>query len=532
MLLNKITLSTKMIAIPLCVAIIMASIFVFLLPHIHSRLFEEKRIKTRQLVEVAAALINHYVDLEKKGLMKPAEAKAAAKAAIKALRYDGKEYFWINNFEPRMVMHPYKSSLDGKLVGKFKDVNGVYLFNEMIKVAKTKGQGFVSYHWHKPGHDDVFLKISYVKAIPAWGWIVGSGIYVDDVTEEVNHIIYAVALVVAVIFVLVVIVSWLFARSVSRPLTRAINVLDAGSVDILHSARNMSSSSQQLAESNSQQAASLEKTAASLEELASMTHNNADNARQADSLMTDTQKVVTNAENSMQQMNQSMTAISDASDEVGKIIKTIDEIAFQTNLLALNAAVEAARAGEHGAGFAVVADEVRSLAMRAAEAAKSTQALIKNTLQQVSKGSEIVRRTNTDFAAVAESSGKVGQLVSDIATSSSEQSQGIDQINRAVSEMDTMVQSNAANAEETATEAEQMRSQAELIKEVVAELVAISGVSRKTRGLTKKTPSFEQPSEHPTAEALPGPSKHQPAARPQVSPQEDIDGFNGNFDDF
>jgi len=170
-----------------------------------------------------------------------------------------------------------------------------------------------------------------------------------------------------------------------------------------------------------------------------------------------------------------MEDISKASDETSKIIKTIDEIAFQTNLLALNAAVEAARAGEAGAGFAVVANEVRNLAMRAAEAAKSTSGLIEGTVKKVREGSELVERTNTAFAEVSKSAARVAGLVSEIAAASGEQAQGIGQINKAVSEMERVTQQSAANAEESAAAGEELTAQAGQLKRYVADLDSLIG---------------------------------------------------------
>jgi len=208
-----------------------------------------------------------------------------------------------------------------------------------------------------------------------------------------------------------------------------------------------------------------------------MTKQNADNAQQANTLMTETGKLIEEANASMKDLTRSMSEITRASEETGKIIKTIDEIAFQTNLLALNAAVEAARAGEAGAGFAVVADEVRNLAMRAAEAAKNTANLIEDTVKKVKVGSDVVGRTNEAFSKMATSSKKVSELVSEIAAASSEQAQGIEQINKAVAEMDKVVQKNAASAEESASAAEEMNAQAETMKGFVVELMTLVGGS-------------------------------------------------------
>jgi methyl-accepting chemotaxis protein len=175
----------------------------------------------------------------------------------------------------------------------------------------------------------------------------------------------------------------------------------------------------------------------------------------------------------MEELTQSMTEISNASEETAKIIKTIDEIAFQTNLLALNAAVEAARAGEAGAGFAVVADEVRNLAMRAADAAKNTAKLIEESVKKIKSGSEIVSKTNEAFRKVATGSKKVSELVGEIAAASQEQAQGIEQINKAVAEMDKVVQKNAANAEESAAASQQLIAQAEQMRAFVGDLVTL-----------------------------------------------------------
>ena len=245
-------------------------------------------------------------------------------------------------------------------------------------------------------------------------------------------------------------------RALVAPMIKDANNMGLASEKLNEAVKVISRASNQLAEGSSSQAASLEESSSSLEEMASMTRNNADNAAQADTLMSETRTTMERAVQSMDQLNGSMKDIAAASEETSKIIKTIDEIAFQTNLLALNAAVEAARAGEAGAGFAVVADEVRSLAMRAAEAAQSTAALIEGTVSKVGDGVKLVNSTGEVFEEVAGNSVKVAELISEIAMASREQSQGIDQINGAVTQMDKATQTAAANAQESAAAASDM----------------------------------------------------------------------------
>jgi methyl-accepting chemotaxis protein len=287
-------------------------------------------------------------------------------------------------------------------------------------------------------------------------------------------------------------IAFFITRSITAPVNRIIAGLNEGANQVTAASAEVSSSSQSMAEGASQQAASIEETSSSMEEMSSMTKKNSENASHADGLMRETNKVVKTANDSMGKLNISMKEISRASEETSNIIKTIDEIAFQTNLLALNAAVEAARAGEAGAGFAVVADEVRNLAMRAADAAKNTAELIEGTVKKVHDGSKLVSTTNVAFDQVAESSAKVGDLIAEISASSKEQSSGIDQVNIAITEMDKVVQQNAANAEESASASEEMNAQAEQLREYVGDLVRLVAGKQNKESLNNEFKSPEK----------------------------------------
>jgi len=278
----------------------------------------------------------------------------------------------------------------------------------------------------------------------------------------------------AVVFCLVVLVMFIggvfITHSITRPIQHITQVLHQSADQVSSTAGQVSTSSQQLAEGTSAQAASIEESSSSLEEMSSMTKTNVDNAGDARTMMTKTRGIVKKVDGHMHQMSTAMQAITKSSEETGKIIKTIDEIAFQTNLLALNAAVEAARAGEAGSGFAVVAEEVRNLAMRAANAARNTADLIDKTIQSVESGSELAEQTQSAFKENIEISTTVDGLVEEIVTASQEQAKGIDQVNLAVSQMDKVIQQSAANAEQTAGAAAEMNDQAEQMKSAVSEL--------------------------------------------------------------
>jgi methyl-accepting chemotaxis protein len=505
-MLAKIKLSSKITLLSALLVLGFSLTIALIYPKVRQNMYDAKYLKTRHVVETAWGILDFYARQVKAGVLTAETGKKQALEAIKNLRYEKDDYFWINDMEPRMIMHPIKPELDGKDLSENKDPNGKKLFVAFVEKVKSEGAGFVDYYWSKPGKTEPIPKISYVKGFPEWEWIIGSGIYIDDVEKELNPIFYTLLLSILITGGAGLSLAYLIARSISKPVNQIVAGLNEEADLVASASGQVSSASQSLAEGASEQAASIEETSSSLEEMSSMTKQNADNATQADNLMKEAKLLVGTANESMGKLTESMKEISSASEETAKIIKTIDEIAFQTNLLALNAAVEAARAGEAGAGFAVVADEVRNLAMRAADAAKNTANLIEGTVKKVKDGAVLVSKTNEAFGEVAGSAAKVAQLVREIASASSEQAQGIDQINKAVAEMDKVVQQNAANAEESASASEEMSAQAQEIKSFVKGLViivegntngnerahvrkALRSISEKTAGPAARIPS-------------------------------------------
>ncbi len=271
------------------------------------------------------------------------------------------------------------------------------------------------------------------------------------------------------------IIAFFIIRNSNKVLTAVARGLDEGSNQVASAAAQVSASSQSLAEGASEQAASLEETSSSLEEMASSTKSNAENAQKANDLAKQARAAADKGTIDMQAMNVAMEAIKNSSDDIAKIIKTIDEIAFQTNILALNAAVEAARAGEAGMGFAVVADEVRNLAQRSAQAAKETAGKIEGAITKTAQGVGISKQVAETLLEIATKARQVDELVSEVAVASREQTLGITQVNTAVGQMDKVTQSNAANAEESAAAAEELNAQAATMKESVAELLQLVG---------------------------------------------------------
>jgi len=299
------------------------------------------------------------------------------------------------------------------------------------------------------------------------GWGFAAYVPAGELTRASNEMGRLNLMLGVVVLVAAVALIWFIAHSITTPILKATDQLKTGASTTSEVANQVAVFSQGIAQGSTEQAASLEETSASLEELASVTTRNVDNANRANALTSDARKAADSSLLDIAKMATAMQDIKASGDEIGKIIKTIDEIAFQTNILALNAAVEAARAGEAGAGFAVVAEEVRNLAQRAAIAAKESEGKITDSITKTNQGTNLSTLVASSLTEIVKKVREVDVLVSEVTTASREQGQGVRQIADAVHQMDQIVQKNAANAEESAGASEELSSQSGELKQIV-----------------------------------------------------------------
>ena len=473
---------------------------------------EQSKSSVRQTVEITHGLMTHFHEQAVKGSLTEEEAKQRAMAAIKDLRYSGNEYFWLQDMQARIVMHPIKPELTGQDQSQTKDANGKLLFTEFANTVKASGAGFVAYAWTKPGGDNPLPKLSYVQGFAPWGWIVGSGIYIDNIDAIIADRFIGFAIGTLVLAALLLTISLVISRNLLKQLggepayaeaiTQRIAAGDL-SVDItlkpndqsslLHALKTMrdnlagivgrvrqgsdsvATASAEIAQGNQDlssrtesQASALEETAASMEQLSATVKKNADNAQQANQLAQSASSVAIKGGAVVTQVVDTMKHINDSSKKIFDIISVIDGIAFQTNILALNAAVEAARAGEQGRGFAVVASEVRSLAGRSAAAAKEIKGLISASVERVEQGNVLVEQAGVTMTEVERAIQRVTDIMGEISAASSEQALGVAQVGEAVTQMDQVTQQNAALVEEMAAAASSLQSQAQELVETVA----------------------------------------------------------------
>ncbi|MBF0559156.1 MAG: methyl-accepting chemotaxis protein [Nitrospirae bacterium] len=509
--------------------IIGSSLLFYFIPLMERSIMDEKRAALRNLTNVIFSLVAEFDKRVKDGEFSLEDAQKLAMRRVSQIRYGNNDYFWINDLQPRMIMHPIKPELDGKELGDIKDPNGKKLFVEFVEVAKASGEGFVDYMWPKPGSTGPQPKLSYVKLFQPWGWIIGTGIYVDDVHSQLTRLKLEISVVAVLLGLLIIGFSYYISQLITRPLIHGVDVMkiiaagdlsvnievdrtdEAGhllagikdmtsklkaiistiklsSDSVASESANLSASSEQMSKGVSEQSARASQIAAASTEMSQTVVDVAQNTSRIALSATETLKFANNSKEifataannstematSVNNLSGDIMALGEHSNQIGEIIKVIKEIADQTNLLALNAAIEAARAGEQGRGFAVVADEVRKLAEKTSKATSEIGGMIGTMQSQVEKAVTAIGETTGKVVEGAEKTAKAGDALDGVVDNMGQLQSMVQQIASAAEEMSTVSDTISCDIETVANVSVETSESSAHVARTAADLARLS----------------------------------------------------------
>jgi len=506
-IIQNLKIRNKLMLIAISSLAVTIAVAVTLLLSLRTAMLEDRHLQIKNVVETAYGTLQHYNELVGEGKLSIEQAQKQALESLKGTFYSGNEYFWINDMRPVMIMHPIKPELDGKNLSDMKDANGKHLFIEFVDTVKQHQAGYVEYLWPKPNYEKPQPKVSYVMGFAPWGWIIGSGLYIDDVITSFWLKVKWLSFIVGLFICVVGSITWFVAKdlltlvhqnvaiinrlgkgdiSMTIPVDRhdefgemaksltimitnlrqtvsdisgATETLAASSEELSATSEDLNKGSQELASQTEQVVTAMTEVSQTVMDMAKNASQAAEGSKTASDTAAKGKAVIDSTTQGMaaiattvQSAASTIEELGKSSAQIGEIVAVINGIADQTNLLALNAAIEAARAGEQGRGFAVVADEVRKLAERTSQATKDIGQRIKAIQQAASESVEAMKKGSDEVGKGVGLASQASASLTSIVTAST-------------SAMD-MVQRIAAATEQQSAASEEVSQNMEHISEI------------------------------------------------------------------